>query len=208
MNQNNTIITPSDPKGYLVLPYEGSDSGYRSDILDRIRERMMYSLQEHSQILAVMLVIRFPECLTTEQNNNCFQYFIEEYRRILNTHEYDPHYIWVAERNVAYNHHYHLLLFLNGNKIRFFKLPPMEANTVWSRALYRFYGYTGSVQGLIHVGESSLNSFTCHGYLIHRNNPDMQEFALKHFSYYAKLHSKICFPDKVRVFGASQLRRG
>lgn len=203
---NNKTIQSIDPKGYFVIPYEGLDAGYRVDILERIRERMMYSLQQHSQVLAVMLVIRFPECLTAEQNNACFQYFIEEYRRVLNAYEYDPHYIWVAEQNLSPNHHYHLLLFLNGNKIRYFRLPPLDAQTVWSRALYRFYGYTGSVEGLIHVGETTQNQFSCHGYMIRRDNLDMQELALRHFSYYAKIHSKICFPNKVRVFGTSLLK--
>jgi len=201
-----TVITQNEPRGYLVMPYEGLDTGYRSDILERIRERMMFCLQKHSQVLAVMLVIRFPGCLVAEQNNACFQYFIEEYRRILNFHDYDPHYIWVAEQNQAQNHHYHLLLFLDGNKIRYFSVPPLEANSVWSRALLRFYGYTGSIDGLIHVGEVSENQFSWHGYMIRRDNPDMQEHALTHFSYFAKLHSKICFANRVRVFGASQLR--
>lgn len=203
---NNTIILPTDPRGYQVIPYEGLDAGYRVDILERIRERMFFSLQQHSQVLAVMLVIRFPDCLIAQQNNACFQYFIEEYRRILNIHDYDPHYVWVAEQNQSQNHHYHLLLFLNGNKIRYFSLPPLEANTVWGRALFRFYGYTGAIEGLIHVGEIMQNQFTYHGYMIPRNNPDMQEQALTHFSYYAKCHSKINFANKVRVFGASQLK--
>ena len=204
---NKTIVNSNDPNGYLLLPYDGPDAGYRVSILDRIRERLDESLDQHSHVLAVMLAIRFPQALSAELNNHCFQYFIEEYRRILNAHGYDPHYIWVAEKDASMNHHYHLLLLLNGSRIRYFQTPPEEASAVWSRALSRFYGYGGSMKGLIHVGEVMQNQFSCHGYVIPRDNPDMQKFALEHFSYFAKVHSKICFPDKVRSFGASLLKK-
>lgn len=204
----NTTITPANPNDYFVMPYKGLYAQYRTDILERIRERMNYSLQQHSQVLGVMLTVRFPQELNATPNNVCFQYFIEEYRRILFTHEYDPQYIWVAEQNESQNHHYHLLLFLNGNKIRYFSLPPLEANEIWYRALKHFYEYTGSVEGLIHVGEAVRNQVSSHGYMIPRNNPDMQELTLTHFSYFAKLYSKIDIGNRVRVFGASQLKRG
>ena len=205
---NSTMIVNSnDPHGYSLLPYEGPEAGYRVDILERIQERLDLCLERHSQVLAVMMVIRFPQSLTIEQNNNCFQYFIEEYRRILNAHGYDPHYVWVAERDEAPSQHYHLLLLLNGNRIRSFQMPPTEASAVWGRALNRFYGYGGFVDGLIHVGKVMQYEHPRRSYLILRNDFDMQDAMMEHFSYFAKMHSKVCFANKARVFGASLMKR-
>ena len=205
---NSAMIVNSDaPHGYPLLPYEGPEAGYRVDILERIQDRLDQSLERHSQVLAVMMAIRFPQSLIAEPNNNCFQYFIEEYRRILNAHSYDPHYVWVAEKDEAANQHYHLLLLLNGNRIRFFQMPPTEASAVWGRALNRFYGYNGSVDGLIHVGKVMQHEHLRRSYLILRNDFDTQDDMMEHFSYFAKMHSKACFTNKTRVFGASLMKR-
>ena len=204
---NSKILNLNDPHGYSLLSCEGAESGYRSDILGRIQDRLYQSLERHSQVLAVMMVIRFPQSLIAESNNNCFQYFIEEYRRILNAHGYDPHYVWVVEKDEAANQHYHLLLLLNGNRIRSFQTPPAEASAVWGRALNRFYGYNGSADGLIHVGKVMQHEHLRRSYLILRNDFDTQDAMMEHFSYFAKMHSKVCFTNKTRVFGASLMKR-
>lgn len=202
------IITSANPQDYLLLAYNGPNAGYDGRILDQLKTRMSQALEYHSQVLTVPLVIRFPADLQTSGDNNCFQYFIEEYRRKLSSHEFSPHYVWVTERKKSINRHYHLILFLNGNKIRYFSIPPREANLLWAKALNDFYGYTGPVNGLIHVHNGEFNGIgTSHGYLLKRSNREMFDFVLKNYSYFAKTNTKGATPHRIREFGSSKLWR-
>ena len=61
--------------------------------------------------------------------------------------------------------------------------------------------------GLIHISAGSYNDMTMkHGYLIHRDNTDMLHHVLQHYSYFAKVNTKMDDPH-VRCFGASTLKR-
>ena len=203
--QHNILF--NDPSGYYQLQkYLGPNPGYRKEILDRIKERLDFSLSCHSQVMTVPMVIRFPEELQSTPDNNCFQYFIEEYRRRLCNHGLSPHYVWVTEQNLSCNRHYHLIWFLNGNKIRYFQIPPHEALLYWGMALKRFYNYDGCVDGLIQVCEVTQNGHTRCGYMIHRENDDLYKSILRHYSYYAKINTKGVTPDRIREFGASIIR--
>ena len=217
------IITAADQTNYNLLDYDGVNAGYRTDILDAINQRMKDALQHHSQILTVPLVIRYPESIQAEisahwnqqrkpekhyRSNPCFNYFLENYRKALNTNEKRLlHYVWVMERKYSINPHYHLVLILNGNLMRYFAIPPVEATKIWRRSLACFHGYIGTGVGLIHVSSGSYNDMAMkHGYLIHRDNADMLHHVLQHYSYFAKVNTKMDDPH-VRCFGASTLKR-
>ena len=110
-------ILLNDTTGYYQLQeYIGPNPGYRKEILDRIKERLDFTLACHSQVMTVPMVIRFPEGLQSTPDNNCFQYFIEEYRRRLSKHGFGPHYVWVTEQNLSCNRHYHLIWFQDHQK--------------------------------------------------------------------------------------------
>jgi len=200
-------ITNQHPWQYNLLPYNGINPGYRTEILDRIAERLIESLQLHSQVLTVPLVIRFPTAIIASPDNNCFQYFIEEYRRCLRDHGFDPHYVWVTEKSQSLNQHYHLILMLNGNKIRYFSTPPVEALHLWGKALQRYYGYNGSPDGLIHVCCTDNQSvFPEYGCIIHRGDIEALQRIQTIYSYYAKVNTKGFTENRVREFGASLLK--
>lgn len=215
------IIMPADADKYNLLDYDGANAGYRADIVDAITQRMEDALTHHSQILTVPLVIRYPESVQSAisthweqqrktgkhyRSNPCFNYFLEVYRKAMNAHEKRLlHYIWVMEKKCSINPHYHLILILNGNLMRYFAIPPFEVTKIWKRALSCFHGYIGTGAGLIHVSAGAYNDMAMkHGYLIHRSNTDMLHHVLQHYSYFAKVNTKLCDPH-VRCFGASTL---
>ena len=204
----SSSILLNDPTGYYQLQeYQGPNPGYRKEILDRIKERFDISLANHSQVMTVSMVIRFPEGLQATPDNNCFQYFIEEYRRYFNKHGLSPHYVWVTEQNLSPNRHYHLIWFFNGNKIRYFQIPPRQALLYWGMALKRFYNYDGNINGLIQICEVRQNGYSRYGYLVHRSDNELYKQILQHYSYYAKMNTKGTTPDRVREFGASNISR-
>ena len=220
---NPKIVMPADPDHYSLLDYDGMNAGYRADILDAISQRIEDGLTHHSQILTVPLVIRYPASVWAEisthwegtrepgrhyRSNPCFNYFLEVYRKAMNAHGRRLlHYVWVMERKFSANPHYHLILILNGNLMRYFAIPPFEATEIWRRSLACFHGYIGTAVGLIHVSSGSYNDMTMkHGYLIHQGDTEMLNHVLRHYSYFAKVNTKPEVPH-VRCFGASKLRR-
>ena len=217
------IIMPADTEKYNLLDYDGINAGYRADILEAISLRIDDALKHHSQILTVPLVIRYPESVQASisehwekqrspgkhyRSNPCFNYCLEVYRKAMNSQEKRLlHYVWVMERKFSANPHYHLILILNGNLMRYFAIPPFEAAQIWKRSLACFHGYIGTGAGLIHVSTGSYNDMAMkHGYLIHRDDTDMLHHVLQHYSYFAKVNTKLDSPH-VRCFGASTLKR-
>lgn len=180
---------------------------YYSDILQKIEERFDASLEAHSQVLQVMLTVRFPRAIQPEYDNNCFQFFIEEYRRCLSNQGYDPRYVWVREKtNETNRHHYHIVLFLDGNRIRYMA-NLNEANKYWQRALYKFYGYPGSAVGLIHIHGGCFDGINMNnGICVNRINQALQQECIMRAAYIAKTYSKeLDSPYGVRGYGCSQL---
>ena len=196
---------------YVSNAFEnGKDSltkTYYNDILQKLIERLEASLKAHSQVLQVMLTVRFPSVIEPSDDNSCFQYFVEEYRRSLMLQRYDPHYVWARERtNETARHHYHLVIFLNGNRIRYIA-DLSEANKYWQRALLKFYNYSGSASGLIHQSNAGFNGINMNnGICVHRNNQALQQECISRAAYLAKTYSKEQdSPYRARGYGCSQL---
>ena len=199
------IISGGTFKGYPLLAYDGPDTGYREDILQRIKERLEESLQQTSKVLVVRLVIRLPQVVRSDGSNDCFQYFIEEYRRVL-VHNL-LHYVWVREQHLSHNPHWHVVLFLNGNEIRYFKYT-YQAEYFWSLALRRFYGYSDCVNGLVHICHGGYQGVRMnHGIMVPRDNLAMRAEVFKACSYLAKIYTKGNAPKNVREHGSSILKK-
>lgn len=187
-----------------LLTLKDNSQCFYEIILKKIDERMNALYSKTSQILFVRLEIRFPQNLITNSDNRCFQYFINEYRRYLSD-KYANDYIWVKEQNNSHNPHFHLLLMLDGNRIRYYR-NCSKATTIWARALKTFYEVNINAKGLIQVcgythGGVKMNN----GINVHRENLALRSEIFRICSYLAKTYTKeqITFG---RGFGASVLR--
>ena len=197
------IITSNEYRNLSLLKYDGPGAGYHKVILDRIIDRLEFMQQRHSQVLAVHLIVRYPESIIAPENNDCFQYFIEEYRRFLALSGFDPHYIWVRERHNSPNPHYHLLLLLNGNEIRYYRSPD-RANQLWYFVLQRNFSISIPTSGLIHIVPAEYGDY---GVMLRRGDEAIKRWAVQWFSYFAKLNTKGDAGRGVREFGSSILRK-
>ena len=202
------IVSLEEGVGYAYEngnEYQGGK--YYNDILQKIIERLDAALSVHSQVLQVMLTVRFPSSIQPSDDNSCFQYFVEVYRRSLMSQGYDPSYVWTRERTpVADRHHYHLVLFLDGNKVRYMA-DLREANRYWQHALEIGYGYRGSADGLIHLHNAAFNGVNMNnGICLHRNNHALRDECIRRAAYIAKTYSKAPdSPYRTRSYGCSQL---
>lgn len=201
------IVNPSEFMSFPVLQYDGPNAGYHEEILKAIWQHFSCALQKHSQILMINLVVRYPQNLKEiSPSNNCFQYFITEYKRRLQNRCWDPAYIWVREAKPNMPPHWHLIIILNANKIRYFD-NLAECNYYWSLALQKYYNYHGDTAGLIHQCCANINSRIWHkGVIIHRGDQAVLGECLKICSYLGKINTKQNTPPGVRKFGASQIK--
>lgn len=94
------------------------EQGCFIEILEKIKEQMDAMLSHHSRIL----VIRFDlHTCTNSTNSHLLSNFIRKIRKKLKSHYRLTRvgYVWVREIEKAKSQHYHLVLFLDANKVRF-----------------------------------------------------------------------------------------
>lgn len=196
------ITTSTEYQGLPLLEFK-NNMGYYNQVLDRINERIESSLNRTSQCLVVRLVVNFPVDINATSDNSCFQYFIEEYRRYLGGKLL--HYLWVREQHYSHNQHYHVILFIDGNKIRYFRCPS-KAEDLWSNAINKFHNINFTGTGLIHQCSAYLNNIPMnHGMLIQRGDVPIMHEVFRLCSYLAKVATKGDAPKGVRSYGSSQL---
>lgn len=167
----HSITTGNACRNHPLLPYDGPGAGYFTGIMDRIIDRLEHMLDRHSRVLVAHLIVLYPVCVKADEDNASFLHFIEEYRRFLAMTGYDPHYVWVREKHVSPNPHYHLLLLLNGNQIRYCRSTE-KAGVLWGCALSSRFRTEIPPSGLIHMAPSSSGSF---GTTVLRNDPALKK---------------------------------
>ena len=196
-------------KGYSLY-FSVDSEGHYVDILERNLQLLTFMTQKHSQTLVVRLDVRFSDGMLIPEDNSCFQYFIENYRRYMVRHKFDPYYLWVRERAHADHFHYHCYFLLNGNNIRYLLLnskdseedkKPSKADELWSAAC----GLPESIKGLVHITKFEVNGYTQRGIMVHRNDRAAFADAYWFISYLAKVATKGSSTRYVREFGSSKL---
>lgn len=212
---HSPIITSNTYKGYPILPwYKYKTKGYIQDILDSLIDQFEYMFNRHSQVLILRFDVRFPVELCTIDDNSCIVTFMEELIRYYrnqknlqnreNRKNYDPHYLWVREKNSSHNHHYHVVLFMNGNAIRYFK-DLGKLRETWARILNRYCGYAGDASKLIYPPKGNvLGVLTRRGINVYRDDTYMINEMFEVCTYLAKVNTKEILRH-VKIYGASQV---
>ena len=195
MDSNNRVFSTD-----MVINSEE----YRLDIWHKFQERFIAMLQSHSQVLVVRLLVRFPEEIVVQADNRCFQHWMETYRRDLDRNRLTPHYLWVREQHRSLNAHYHVILFFDGNAMRYFRKE--RAEELWDQALQSQEAYTGSKSGLIEVCPASYRGVPMNqGICVSRSDGALQNYVGELGLYLAKTFTKGSAPCRIREFGCSLL---
>ena len=183
-----TIQTYPLPEGYNL-------TDYKINILQKLIDRLTFAFSKTSQILFVRLDIRQPQIVESDGSNTCFQWFWEEYMRKLR--EYVLGFVWTREQHNSHNCHWHTIIFFDQNKMRYFGYP-FTANSLWAKAIEKFYKIDAPKLGLIESAPLIRN-----GLVVHRDNELLQDEALRIAAYIAKKKTKGEAPYHVREFGVS-----
>lgn len=220
MSNKHIIQQATTYNGLPLSPTSKGDEGFYQDILDAIKTQMNKSLEQHSQVLFMLFTFSFPANSHTNPldnivlpdaeiplGNDVFVYFLNQYKRRMNNYGFDMHYVWIREQTDTCNHcHYHLALWLDANKIRYFGSLE-EINAYWSQALARFkiIASGANTAGLIDRGRyEQEGKIEYWGQIVHRGNPEEFADVFQRASYLAKAYSKDGFrPYRTRVWGSS-----
>ncbi len=190
--------------GFQLYGGAKAQEGFSTEILNVIINMVEASLQRHSQVLMVVLQFNFPAGLDVEGiGNDCFQSFVEAYKRRLTQQGLDPEYLWVRETGEINNRsHYHLLLLLDGNMIRYFG-DPFDVRRYWLRALQQHFAYEREIAPL-HV--QTLPQMK-RGVQVRRDDPSSMEQAVNIASYLAKIATKGACGKFTRTYSSSRFQK-
>ena len=182
-----------DIRSESICPYSGSrwpvnvhKGGWRPDIMKTLCGRFEDVLEQHSQVLIVRFDLHVPQY--TEDNAQISEfmaklnYWIKSYYKGVN----EVRYVWVRELEKAKQQHYHVVLMLNGNKIRNPHYIHGKGKEVWSGLGGTTYYY---VEEFHHF---------------HRYDHDRACEAFYHISYLAKARGKGYKPHHTKNYGSSR----
>ena len=177
---------PFCPYSRSRWPVNVRKGGWRPDIMKTLCERFEDVLEQHSQILIVRFDLHVPQY--TEDNAQISEfmaklnYWIKSHYKGVN----EVRYVWVRELEKAKRQHYHVVLMLNGNKIRNPHYIHMKGQKIWT-------GLKGTTYRFV----EKFHHF-------HRDDHDSACEAFYHISYLAKARGKGYKPHHTKNYGANR----
>lgn len=155
-------------------------------ILDRGIKQLNIMLKKHSKVLAIRLDIHIRESTKLNTNIGLFMDYLKRY--VLRTYSSkDVGFIWVREIEKAKKQHYHLCVYVDGNKVRTsYKIVEWAEQYLHSKGmtLYR-----------------PKNTFM----MVYRNDKSSIDNAVYRMSYLAKVRGKGYVDKHVKNYSSSRL---
>jgi hypothetical protein len=170
-------------------------SEIRTDILYRGIEQLHALLSHHSKIYQVRLESHSD---VFNASNERFIYVFHKLLRWLRNKGFKRvGYLWVRERDKSKNYHYHIVLWLDGHKIRH----PQAVYERWNELHWR-YGYMSKQN---RHGMPNVTHYVRPSAMIHRNKPLTWDSPTYAFSYLCKSRSKGYGSIGTRDFSSSSI---
>jgi hypothetical protein len=168
-----------------IWPVQAKPNGWMPKPMKALGERFCDVLEQHSKALIVRFDLHVPQY--TEDNAQISEfmaklnYWIKSHYKGVN----EVRYVWVRELEKAKQQHYHVVLMLNGNKIRNPYYIHEKGKEIWS-----------SLRG------TSYHISKHHHFL--RDDHDSICEAFYHISYLAKARGKGYKPHRTKNYGANR----
>ena len=208
MRQHNIVYGAT----YHGLPINASPTTpCHGEILDRTKDIMDYMVSAHSKVFFVRLDFRYPQDYTIPPGNQVFVDFLENFIQNLKRLGLDPYRFWAREQSVTERPHYHVCLFLNGNKVQSIYGLCTKAEELWQLALKPDNDdqSKGMPERLVwDCTKDRHGNPQQNGIMIRRGAPDYDvafQDCYHWSSYLAKTRSKELIPNGTKRFGASHV---
>jgi len=159
----------------------------RADILNSGIGQLLAMLSFHSRVLTIRVDLHMREY---EASNIRISKFINKLRKWLACHYKMKRigYLWVREQERAKSQHYHLILYLDGNKIRY----PSKINK-WIREYWIWHDQPKP--------PTIKNCYT----MVHRDDKESLDESVYRMSYLAKKRGKGYGGPKTRDYSSSRI---
>ena len=170
-----------------IWPVQTKPNGWMPKLMKALGERFCDILEQHSQILIVRFDLHVPQY--TEDNTQIsgfmakLNYWIKSHYKGVN----EVRYVWAREHEKAKQQHYHVVLMLNGNKIRNPYYIHEKGKEIWSSLRGTSY----------HISKH---------HHFHRDDHDSICEAFYHISYLAKARGKGYKPHHTKNYVAGMRR--
>ena len=192
--------------GYPIMTDAERGLSCDTKILTEIERQFDYAEETKNKVFFMRYDIRFPEGYT-HADNGVFRAFQSKFMKNLSRQGLKPQYVAVRERSREKHQHYHVALFLDGQKTQSIHNHIQTAERLWDSALRlepRENGY-----GLIddcttsRTGEKQIN-----GVMLRHDDPDMEakkDDCFRRASYLAKTNTKGNAPKYQREMFSSRI---
>jgi hypothetical protein len=181
-NKYQRTLTPNFEYGSHYWPVI-SEYQIRRDIMCGTFELLAKFFEKTSKLIAIRLDLKLKE---RTLDNQPISHFFKQFKRKLLQHYGHCYngYVWVREQNTAAAQHYHVALFLDGQKVRHSQAIKMLASSIWQ------HGYLCLPQ--------------CPFYRIDRNQINRFQALIYRLSYLAKSETKGERPKQVKDYQISR----
>ena len=183
--KTNSITFIHENSSYPINTHNGKYECY-SDILDKGIKQLITMLNKHCKVLVIRLDVHIPEHTKLNSNIGLFLDYLKRYiQRTYSTKHVG--YIWVRETEKAKKQHYHLCVYVDGNKVRTsYKI------VQWAEQYLKTKGMT------LYRPD---NTFM----MVYRNDKSTIDDAVYRMSYLAKVRGKGYVDKNVRNYSSSRL---
>ncbi len=195
--KESDIATIESFKGLPVLTRSDSAYTYLISYLEKLYNVFVEASIKHDgkRSLFCKFDFTFPKMFNYVEDS-FFSDFLAVFIKYLNSKSYRPLYIWVREQDKSVNPHFHLVLFIDGEK----KWSPHDIH-IYAAQLWCKHLNIPTVSGLIPEPRRHMIKWK-QGF-----NPDNQSLAkaFQHGAYICKAKSKWLTPSYVNAIGHSML---
>lgn len=177
------------PDGSVYSINAQQKQGCYVEILEKMHEQLQAMQSHHSKVLVMLAIFHVNDYTET---NELFSRFMRKLVKILkNGYGFKRvGYLWVREHGQGEAQHYHLALFLDGNKVR-------RSNEVFDMCVNIWEGWNQPRPAF-----PSKRSY----YMLKRNDDKIYREAFYHLSYLSKTRTKEYRPKSTNDYSTSRLK--
>lgn len=168
-----------------IWPVQAKPTGWMPKVMKVLGERFCGLLEQHSQILIVRFDLHVNQYTEDNAQISEFMTKLNYWIKSQYTGVNEVRYVWVREHEKSKQQHYHVVLMLNGNKIKNPYYIHEQGKQIWANLRGTSY----------HISKH---------HHFHRNDHDSICGAFYHISYLAKARGKGYKPHHTKNYGANR----
>ena len=184
-----TLWKQENYKEYPVMVNQEQKQYCDKRILEKIEDQFNYAEQGKSKVFFMRYDARFPQDDCEHADNHSFRSFQANFMKNLSRKGLKPQYVAVREQSREKHQHYHVCLWLDGNKTQSTHNHIQTAERLWRSQLGLPEG-----QGLIDdCTHSRTGTKQINGVMLRHDDPEYETKKADCFrraSYLAKIHTK------------------